>query len=74
MLQLLQQWKRHRLNARLAKEDAVALIERYGDRAWAEAARRANLTRWHDTQDNVRRPGHWRRVRGELVRLLAAGD
>ena len=27
--------------------------------------------RWLEAQDNVRRPGHWSRVRGEVVKQLA---
>ena len=70
MLQLIEQWKRRRLEVRLAKQDARALVERYGERAPAEASRRANTSRWQESRDNLRRPGHWSRVRGEVLKQL----
>jgi hypothetical protein len=73
MLQLLRQWKRRRLDARFAREDAIALIESYGGGALAEASRRAIATP-QEPRDKVRRPGHWSRVCGELERQVAAND
>ena len=58
--------ERRRLDARLAKQDAIALMERYGERALAESSRRATVTRWQEAHDKRQLPGHWSRVRGEL--------
>jgi hypothetical protein len=68
MLQILRQWNRRRQESRLVKEDAVTLVDSYGDQALGEASRRATATRWHQNTNNFRAPGHWNRVCVEIAK------
>jgi len=54
---------RYRESRALALADADALIERYGDAAYAHARERAHQTRYGKIVDGNRPDGHWDRVR-----------
>ena len=61
-------WLRRRAEYRaLIEADATALIERFGEQAYAEAR-----FRQHDAPDIVdanRPAGHWERVKGAILRI-----
>jgi hypothetical protein len=62
--------KRSQTRARLAEDDASALITRFGDYAYDEARRRAREADSGAILDGNRPEGHWHAVRRSLSKRL----